>query len=244
MKSQLSSVLFCLLVAGCAGATRAPVDVATRSGVAVSDTVNQTASGVGGAVRAPLRDFNLMQEGVPVVLVLAEHNPYDMVGLNDCPSLLAVIGQLDLALGPDMDTPRENKHRDAYGRGASIAAEAALDAVKDTAEGVIPMKSWVRKLSGAENFEKKARRAISAGTLRRAFLKGLGVMHNCSWPAAPLSFEPVVVAQTPPALSPAPTPAVAAPPLSTPPVSTPQPTSSADMSPAAPVQKNEADGRP
>lgn len=204
MKPKLFIVSLCVLAAGCAGATRAPVDVATRSGGAVSDTVNQTASGVGGAVRAPLRDFNLMQEGVPAVLVQAEHNPYDMAGLNDCPSLLVVIGQLDLALGPDMDTPRESIHRDAYGKGASMAAEAALDAVKDTAEGVIPMKSWVRKLSGAENFEKKARRAISAGTVRRGFLKGLGVMHNCGWPAAPLSFEPVpAAAASPPAAVPA-----------------------------------------
>jgi len=76
-----------------------------------------------------------------------------------------------------------------------MAAQAALDAVKDTAEGVIPMKTWVRKLSGAASADIRAHRAIAAGMARRSFLKGLGVMHNCAWPAAPLSFEPRKSAQ-------------------------------------------------
>jgi hypothetical protein len=107
-----------------------------------------------------------------------------------CADLLAEVGALDVVLGPDVDTPSEAQHKDAYDKSASFAAQAALDAVKDTAEGVIPMKSWVRKLSGAEHADKRAKRAILAGTVRRSFLKGIGVMRNCTWPAAPLSFEP------------------------------------------------------
>jgi len=188
---QISTVLIaCLAVAGCATQTKMPREVVGRSSGAVGDTVSQTANGVGGAVEAPLRDFNLMHEAIPAALIKAQTTPYDMTGLETCDALLVAVGELDIALGPDIDTPSEGKHQDNYGRGASFAAQAALDAVKDTAEGVIPMKTWVRKLSGAEQADNRARKAILAGMARRAFLKGLGVMHNCTWPAAPLSFEP------------------------------------------------------
>jgi hypothetical protein len=178
---------------GCAAGGSPPSDIAARSSGAVGSTVSQTANGVGGAVQAPLRDFNLMHDAIPVALLRAQQNPYDISGMDNCPSLLIAVGDLDVALGPDIDTPSEFHHQDAYNKSASYAAQAALDAVKDTAEGVIPMKTWVRKLSGAEKADKQARRAIAAGIARRAFLKGLGVMHNCSWPAAPLAFEPVPV---------------------------------------------------
>ena len=114
-----------------------------------------------------------------------------------------------LAWRPATSSWSQDKHQDAYGKGASFAAQAALDAVKDTAEGVIPMKTWVRKLSGADQADKRAHRAINAGMVRRAFLKGLGVMHNCSWPAAPLSFEPnrTTLAQPPAAKPTEPPPA-------------------------------------
>jgi len=179
-----------LLVVGCASRASPPPDAAVHSPNTMGATVSETANGVGGAVQAPLRDFNLMREAVPAALLRAQQNPYDTAGLDNCPALLIAVGELDVALGPDLDTPSESHHQDAYNKSASYAAQAALDAVKDTAEGVIPMKTWVRKLSGAEKADKQARKAIAAGLARRAFIKGLGVMHNCAWPAAPLSFEP------------------------------------------------------
>ncbi len=190
MTRYIAILVLSLVISACAEQTRAPREVATRSTGAVGDTMNQTANGVGGAVRAPLRDFNLMHEVIPASLIKAETNPYDTDGMISCEALLTEVGELDVALGPDVDTPSEAKHKDAYDKSASFAAQAALDAVKDTAEGVIPMKSWVRKLSGADNADRRAKQAILAGTTRRAFLKGIGVMRNCTWPAAPLSFEP------------------------------------------------------
>ncbi len=187
---RLVVIMAGLLVVGCA--SRAPLspDAPARAPSTMGATVSDTANGVGGAVQAPLRDFNLMRDAVPAALLRAQQNPYDTAGLDTCPALLIAVGELDVALGPDLDTPSESHHQDAYNKSASYAAQAALDAVKDTAEGVIPMKTWVRKLSGAEKADKQARKAIAAGLARRAFIKGLGVMHNCAWPAAPLSFEP------------------------------------------------------
>ena len=196
MKHRFAMLLALSSIAASAGcAMKGPPEVATRGSAAVSDTVSQTTAGVGGAVQAPLRDFNLMQDAIPAALQRAILNPYDSHGLDNCESLLSAVGELDVVLGPDLDTPRESKRKDMYDKGASMAAQAALDAVKDTAEGVIPMKTWVRKLSGAASADIRAHRAIAAGMARRSFLKGLGVMHNCAWPAAPLSFEPRKSAQ-------------------------------------------------
>ena len=199
MKHRFAMLLALSSIAASGGcAMKGPPDVAARGSAAVSDTVSQTTAGVGGAVQAPLRDFNLMQDAIPAALQRAIVNPYDSHGLDTCESLLSAVGELDVVLGPDLDTPRESKRKDMYDKGASMAAQAALDAVKDTAEGVIPMKTGVRKLSGAARADVRAHRAIAAGMARRSFLKGLGVMHNCAWPAAPLSFEPRKSAQAAP----------------------------------------------
>ena len=64
-------------------------------------------------------------------------------------------------------------------RGGVLAGNAALDAIKGAAEGLIPYRSWVRKLSGAERASKAVAAAISAGMVRRGFLKGLLQAQTC-----------------------------------------------------------------
>lgn len=181
-----------LLLSACASQQHQATDVAVKTGGATASAVGETASGVGGAVQAPLRDVNLVREDIPVVLRRAVANTYDLTGVETCGDVLKAVGELDLALGPDLDTPRDESadKGDNYTKGASFAAQAALDAVKDTAEGVIPMKTWVRKLSGAAKAEQQVKDALRAGEVRRGFLKGVGMKLNCAWPAAPLGFEP------------------------------------------------------
>lgn len=65
-------------------------------------------------------------------------------------------------------------------RGTDAAGGAAVGALRRTAEGVIPFRGWVRKLTGAERYSKRVAAAIAAGTVRRAFLKGLSVAQNCN----------------------------------------------------------------
>lgn len=180
------------LLGACATQQHQAADVAVKTGGATASAVGETASGVGGAVQAPLRDVNVVHEEIPIVLKRAVAGPYDLAGVETCGDVLKQVGDLDLALGPDIDTPKDDsaKRADNYSKGASFAAQAALDAVKDTAEGVIPMKTWVRKLSGAARAEQQVKDAIRAGDVRRGFLKGVGLKLNCAWPAAPLGFEP------------------------------------------------------
>jgi len=75
-------------------------------------------------------------------------------------------------------------------RASDAAADATLDAIRDTATDFIPLRSWVRRLSGAEQRSREVLAAIQAGRLRRAYLKGVGMQRNCAPPAAPSWFQP------------------------------------------------------
>ena len=86
---------------------------------------------------------------------------------------------LDEVLGPDLDAPATAADPGLIERGTSLVAGEAVGALRGAAEGVVPYRKWVRKLSGAERYAKDVSAAIAAGTVRRAFLKGLGVARNC-----------------------------------------------------------------
>ncbi|MDI6624829.1 MAG: hypothetical protein QME55_08875, partial [Brevundimonas sp.] len=75
-------------------------------------------------------------------------------------------------------------------RAGDAASSAALDAIRDTATDFIPGRSWIRRLSGAEQHSRHVQAAIQAGRMRRAFLKGVGMNRNCAPPAAPSWFRP------------------------------------------------------
>ncbi|MBY0491557.1 MAG: hypothetical protein K2R93_17095, partial [Gemmatimonadaceae bacterium] len=51
--------------------------------------------------------------------------------------------------------------------------------VNTVVDGVIPFRSWVRKLSGAERHSKAVTAAIAAGTMRRPYLKGWARAQGC-----------------------------------------------------------------
>jgi hypothetical protein len=136
---------------------------------------------IGGAVGAPLRDFNVLRTKIPTSLLEAMADPYYRPpGKLSCADIDIMIAPLDAALGPDLDTPKpgEAAMRDR-GKGT------ALGFVAGAASGAIPFRSWVRKLSGAEQHDSYVTAAITAGAVRRAYLKGLGESRGCPPPATP-----------------------------------------------------------
>jgi len=132
------------------------------------------------AATAPLSDLNIVQAEIPPALIQAQKQPYAIPVELSCPALAAEIQELDAVLGPDLDTPASDANPGLVERGSNEAKNAAVGALRSTTESVIPFRGWVRKLTGAERYSKKVAAAIAAGTVRRAFLKGLRVSKACA----------------------------------------------------------------
>lgn len=152
--------------------------------------VQTVAAGAGAAATAPLEDFNLRRQEIPTVLLQAQSNPYDLRNLTQCSTIGAEVARLNAALGPDTDEPPAQDGAYLSERAADAAAKAALDAIRNTTTDFIPGRSWIRRLSGADQHSKQVQAAIQAGRIRRAFLKGIGMQRNCAPPAAPGWYRP------------------------------------------------------
>ena len=132
----------------------------------------------GAAASTPLQDLNVVRAEIPPVLLEAMKAPYALPADRSCTGLSVAVQALDAVLGADLDTPSTAANPSLLERGAG-------EALRSAAEGVIPFRGWVRKLSGAERYERRVESAITAGGVRRAYLKGLGQAAGCAAPAAP-----------------------------------------------------------
>lgn len=151
--------------------------------VETSDQANR--DGFKGAAKAPLRDLNLIRTKIPQILLDSLADPYAKPGKLTCPEIIAAINPLDEALGADLDTPSEPNDGHLIEKGKEAAGDLAVDAVRSTAQDLIPMRGWVRKLTGAERHDRLVNAAITAGGIRRGYLKGLGEAKKCPLPATP-----------------------------------------------------------
>lgn len=171
------------LLAGCA----TPPD--SRPATTAANTASASEAGADArlaqAATAPLNDLNLVRAPIPPVLAAALKSPYGLPADRSCSALAAEVQALDAVLGADLDTPATASNPSLIERGSTAAGDAVVGAVRNTAEGVIPFRGWVRKLSGAERYAREVAAAIAAGTVRRAYLKGLGQSGGCGAPAAP-----------------------------------------------------------
>lgn len=162
---------------------------ATAAPAAKPDLIAQ--SGVVQTASQPLNDLNLMQSRIPAVLTAAQQGPYAVPADSSCAALQLELLALDAALGPDIDASGPaGSDPGLMGKAVDFVGDAAMDSVRGTVnsvvDGVIPFRSWVRKLSGAERYSKAVAAAIRAGTLRRPYLKGWARASGCvEGPPAP-----------------------------------------------------------
>jgi hypothetical protein len=131
---------------------------------------------------SPLSDLGIRKEEIPAVLAKAQENPYLMPAAPSCSAIALAIHDLDAALGPDYDAPPAENDESFMDKASDVAEDQAVGAVQRTAEGLIPFRSWVRKLSGAEEHARHVSECVAAGTARRAFLKGLAASQHCALP--------------------------------------------------------------
>lgn len=131
---------------------------------------------VANAATTPLSDLNVVRAEIPEVLKASAAAPYAMPVDASCGGLAAGIRALDEVLGPDLDAPHTSGNPGLLDRGG----DAATGALQRTAEGVIPFRGWVRKLSGAERYAHQVSAAITAGGVRRGYLRGLSAAQACT----------------------------------------------------------------
>jgi hypothetical protein len=156
----------------------------------VQTTSEANRDSIKGAAEAPLRDINVLRTKIPGVLLQAMADPYERPAGKSCQGLAVLIQPLNDALGADLDAPEPDKD-DLLGRGKTTTFGLMAGAAQD----VIPFRAWVRKLSGAERHDRYVQAAITAGAVRRAYLKGLGEAKGCDPPATPshqLAGAPVI----------------------------------------------------
>jgi hypothetical protein len=145
-----------------------PLPAAAQS---VGETAEQVGKSAENIVTKPLKDANIVKAEIPPKLQAIMNDPYSLKGLSTCAQFSTEIAQLTKVLGPDVDAVKP--------KSGNSASEAVLSEIERTAGGFIPGSSIIRKVSGAEAQEKKAKAAVYAGSLRRAYLKGTARAKGC-----------------------------------------------------------------
>lgn len=121
------------------------------------------------AVTQPLSDLNLRGKDIPQILLTAQEQPYDLVGMEECSALRTEVARLNDVLGPDADEPEDEAG--ILNRGLRVGG--------DVLGGMIPFRGLVRQISGAKAEEKRWEAAVYAGVARRSFLKGYMAGKGC-----------------------------------------------------------------
>ena len=147
--------------------------------VALSACASDDRLRVTDAATSPLSDLTLIRTKIPPVLLDARKQPYAVPPEATCTDLLAKVKELDVVLGPDFDAPPSGSDPGLIEQGAGLAKNAAIGALRSTSESIVPFRGWVRRLSGAERHSQEVAAAVIAGTVRRAFIKGLMASKPC-----------------------------------------------------------------
>lgn len=120
----------------------------------------------------PLKDLNLMKDKIPPEIQAIMDRPYDISKLKTCADKKIAVKRLTEVLGPDVDSVQARKK-------GENPAEFALGAAESVVGGLIPGMGIIRKISGAEAAERRAKAAVLAGQLRRAYIKGAAQAKGC-----------------------------------------------------------------
>jgi len=195
MRRIATTAALCLAALAAAGCVTGRSDGSPK----IQTTSEANRENLQGAASAPLRDLNVVRTKIPDVLLAAMADPYArpprgarLTKGAQCAQLTELVEPLNQALGADLDTPSKDED-DLLEKGRGSAYGAAAD----LASSAIPFRGWVRKLSGAERHDRIVQAAITAGAVRRAYLKGLGEARGCYPPATPShELSAAVVVQT------------------------------------------------
>lgn len=146
-----------------------PATLHAQAGAPEDSTVKDTANSV-------TEPFDGKE--VPPKLLAIQGAPYSLSGLGKCAAIIREITELDAVLGPDVneqvDKDRAKKREETAGRVAGSVAGS-----------IIPFRGLIGEVTGANAERRRYAEAVYAGTVRRGFLKGVGLERRCKAPARP-----------------------------------------------------------
>jgi len=164
-----SKFLIGLSVVGLTTALVAPATSYAQKGAPEDSTIKDTANSV-------TEPFDGKE--APAKLVAIQDNPYSLAGLGKCSAIIKEVVELNEVLGPDVneqvDKDRAKKREETAGRVAGTVAG-----------GIIPFRGLIGEVTGANAERRRYAAAVYAGTVRRGFLKGVGLQRGCKAPARP-----------------------------------------------------------
>lgn len=115
---------------------------------------------------------------VPEKLLAIQDDPYSLGGLGKCAAIIREVTELNEVLGPDVneqvDKSLGKKREETAGRVAG-----------NVAGSIIPFGGLIGEVTGANAERRRYAFAVYAGTVRRGFLKGIGLQRGCKAPARP-----------------------------------------------------------
>lgn len=115
---------------------------------------------------------------VPQKLQDIQDAPYSLSGLSRCAAIIAEVRELNEVLGPDVN---ESVDRSRGKKREQTAARVAGSAIGS----IIPFGGIIGEVTGANAERRRYNEAVYAGTVRRGFLKGVGLQRGCKAPARP-----------------------------------------------------------
>lgn len=178
----LTTIAFCT---ACTSTNREAQTAETSDTPSATErALQQSQDGFSDAAASPLKDVNLIRDKAPEEFKKIR-NPYNVDPDISCAEIAAEVTRLNELLGRDWDIPPPDKNGLSE-RAADGASTAFLDTVASTASGFIPYRGIVRTVTGANSHATKIRKAYERGSHRRTFLKGIGLIKACDYPAAPL----------------------------------------------------------
>jgi len=195
MKHLSALLALCLLSGACATSPSASTNTESTPEQSATDrALQKSQDGFSDAALTPLEDVNIKRAKIPDEFKEIR-NPYAVSPDVDCEKIAKEVTVLDGLLGRDWDIPPPDKEGLSE-RAADGASTAFLDTVASGASGFIPYRGIVRTVTGANSHATKVRKAYERGSHRRTFLKGMGLIKGCAYPASPLPLpkeEPKVV---------------------------------------------------
>ena len=139
--------------------------------------VNWAAAPGSGLTQVSVDKLDLASDPIPPILIQARKSPYALTNTGSCERIGQEMALLNGALGEDYDTSTARAR--PAGNEGDVLAE------------LIPFRGVFREVSGASRKEREFQEAISAGLMRRAYLKGRGEQMGCSYPSRPFPVGPV-----------------------------------------------------